>query len=330
MAEIMKRREFLTLLGSATAAWPRVALAQQAAMPVIGWLHSASPEQTTRRTDAFRRGLQEAGFVEGQNVMIEYRWANGQNDKLPALAADLVRRQVAVIATPGSPPAAAMAATSTIPIVFATGGDPVAMGLVASLNRPGGNVTGVTSMNADVGAKRLGLMHQLVPKATRYFALVNPGSALTDPFIADLRAGAASLGFHVDVLRAGSEGEIDAAFASLPPGSGNALLSCPDTFLYTRRAQITALAERHKVPAAFDVRDYVEVGGLVSYGADFFTVMQLAGNYVGRILKGEKPANLPVVQSAKFELVINLKTAKALGIDVPLTLLAIADDVIEQ
>ncbi len=324
------RRPFIAGLAAA-AAWPLAARAQEQKQPVIGFLHSGSPEQNTKRLDAFRKGLHEAGFVEGQNVAIEYRWAVGQNDKLPALAADLVGRQVAVIATAGSTPAAlaAKAATTTVPIVFGSGADPIALGLVPSLNRPGGNVTGVTSLNAEVAAKRLGVLRELAPQAVRYFGFVNPTSPLADIFIKDLEVGAASLGLHVDLLRASTDGEIAAAFASLPREPGNALVFGPDTFFYIRRAQIAALAAGSSVPAIFDVRDYVEAGGLVSYGSDFLNVMELAGGYTGRVLKGEKPSDLPVVQAAKFEFAINLKAAKGLWLDVPDRLLALADEVIE-
>jgi putative ABC transport system substrate-binding protein len=331
----MRRREFIFALGGAAALppalWPRAVRAQQPAVAAIGFLHSGSPEQNVKRLAAFHKGLGEAGFVEGKNVGIAYRWAAGRNETLPALAADLIERHVAVIATPGSTPAAiaAKAATTSIPIVFAAGGDPVELGLVGSLNRPGGNVTGATSLNADVAAKRLGLLHELVPRAARFVTLVNPTSALTRPFTKDLEAGAASLGLHVEVLNASTDREIEAAFASLTQQPGNVLVFGPDAFFYIRRAQIAALAARYTVPAIFDGRDYVEAGGLMSYGADFFTLMQLAGDYTGRILKGEKPGDLPVVQSAKFELVINLKTAKALGLNIPDSLLALADEVIE-
>jgi putative ABC transport system substrate-binding protein len=327
----LRRREFITLFGLSVAAWPFAARAQRGTMPVVGFLHPASPGQTVKRLDAFRKGLEEAGFVEGQNLTIEYRWAAGQNDKLPAMAADLVGRKVAVIAAPSSTPAtlAAMSATTSIPIVFATGGDPVALGLVASLNRPGGNVTGVTSLNADVSSKRLEIIHQLVPQVRRYFALINPESPVSIAFLKDVEAGAAKLGIQVDVLRAANEKEIDAAFTNLPRETGNALLSSPEPFLYSRRDQIITLAARYALPAAFDTRDYVEDGGLMSYGADFLDVMQRAGSYVGRIVTGAKPADLPVVRSEKFELAINLKTARTLGIDVPPNLIALADRVIE-
>jgi putative ABC transport system substrate-binding protein len=327
----MKRRQFITLLGGAAASWPIAARGQQPAMPVVGFLHSGAPEQNVKRLAAFHKGLNEAGFVDGQNVTIEYRWAAGQNDKLAGLAADLVRRQVAVIATPGSTPAAVAAkrATTTIPIVFGAGGDPVELGLVPNLNHPGGNITGVTSLNAEVTAKRLGVIRELVPQAARYFALVNPTSQLAGPFIKDLQAGAARLGIQIEILRASTDAEIEAAFSHLPQQAGSVLVFGPDTFFYIRREHIAALAARHVVPTIFDVRDYAEAGGLASYGADFLNVMELTGNYTARILKGEKPADLPVVLAAKFELAINMKTAKVLGIAVPPTLLALADEVIE-
>jgi len=327
----MRRREFITLLGGASLVWPLAVRAQQPSMPVIGFLHAGSAEQYVQRLTAYRNGLSEAGFVEGRNVAIEFRWADGHDDRLPDMAADLIRRQVAVIATPGSTDAAlaAKAATKTIPIVFAVGGDPVVLGLVASLNRPDGNITGVTSLNSEVAAKRFGLLRQLVPQAAHYFALVNPTSALADPFIKDLQVGAASLGIQVEILRASTAAEIEAAFAKLPQQPGMVLLVGTDAFFFIRRAQISALAARYALPAMFDNREYAEAGGLISYGADIFDFMREAGGYTGRILKGEKPADLPVMQSTKYEFVINLKTAKALGLNVPPTVLAIADEVIE-
>lgn len=330
----MRRRAFLGLLGGAAATSmlrPLAAHAQQPALPVIGFLHSGSPEQNVARLAGYLKGLKDAGFVDGQNLAIEYRWAAGKDDRLPAMAADLVQRQVAVIATPGSTVAAvaARAATATIPIVFATGTDPVALGFVASLNRPGGNATGVASLTTEMAAKRLGLLRELAPQAARYFAFANPASPLAEPFIKELETGAASLGIHVDILRASTDAEIEAAFASLPRQPGNVLMFCPDPFFYTRRVQIAALTARHAVPAIFDDRAYVEAGCLLNYGADWSNLMELAGGYTGRILKGERPADLPVVQSTKFELGINLRTAKALGINVPSTLLATADEVIE-
>ena len=332
----MRRREFIAIAGSTAMAarlssWPRPACAQQETKPLIGMLQPVSPQGNARRIDAFLKGLAEAGFIDGKNVTITYRWAENRLERLSPLAADLVRHNVAVIVTPASMPAtrAAQAATSTIPIVFATGADPVAAGVVASLNRPGGNVTGVTSLNIDIASKRLDMLHQLVPQAKRCFALVNPASPFSASFITDVQAGAAKLGIQIDTLDANTEREIDAAFAGLPTGSGKMLLSSPEAFLYSRRAQIIALTSRYEVPAAFDTRDYVDDGGLLSYGADFLDVMRRAGVYVGRILKGEKPETLPVEQSEKFELAINLKTAKTLGLTVPPELLALADEVIE-
>jgi putative ABC transport system substrate-binding protein len=320
-------------VGGATAwsvARPRAAAAQQAP-PVIGYLHSGSPETSAKRTDAYLKGLQDAGFVDGKNVTIEYRWARGHDDELPSMAADLVQRKVAVIVTPGSTAASIVAkhATSTIPIVFTSGSDPVELGLVASLNRPGGNLTGITSINADISAKRFGVLRQMVPQAARYFGLVNPASPLAGPVTRQLRAGAASLGLQIDILHASTEDQLDAAFAGLPRDPGTVLVSSPDAFLYSHRKRIAALTVSHAVPAIFDVRDYVDAGALVSYGADYSNVMRLAGDYTARILKGARPADLPVVQPEKFELVINLKAAKALGITVPQTLLSTADDVVE-
>lgn len=332
----MRRRDFISVVGGTAMAvpfapWLRAAHAQHDERPVIGMLQSSSLEGNARRVDAFLRGLEEAGFVDGKNVTIIYRWADNQVEKLAPLAADLVRHNVAVIATPASMPAtrAARAATSSIPIVFATGADPVAAGVVASLSRPGGNVTGVTSLNIDVASKRLDLLHQLVPQAKRCFVLVNPASPVAASFISDVRAGASRLDIQIETLRAGTESEIDAAFAGLPANSDKVLLSSPEPFLYSRRAQIIALAARYNVAAGFDTRDYVDDGGLLSYGANFLDVLRRAGVYVGRILKGERPASLPVEQSDKFELAINLRTAKALGLTIPAQLLAVADDVIE-
>jgi putative tryptophan/tyrosine transport system substrate-binding protein len=329
----VRRREFIALVGGAaalTVARPFVAHAEQT-KPLIGFLHASSRQASAKRLAAFHKGLNETGLVEGQNIAIEYRWADGDADRLPEMAADLVRRRVVLIATPGSGAAAvaAKAVTTSIPIVFATGADPVALGLVASLNHPGGNVTGIVSQNVELAAKRLEILRELVPQATHYFAVVNPTSPLTEPFMDDLQAGAKKLGIQVGVLTAGSEPEIDAAFVGLPKQSGTALVFSSDGFLYGRRGQIVALAARYALPAIYDGRDYVDAGGLASYGADFLNVMQLAGDYVGRVLKGEKPADLPVMRSEKFELVINLKTAKALGLTVPDKLLALADEVIE-
>jgi putative tryptophan/tyrosine transport system substrate-binding protein len=326
----MRRREFITLLGGAVA-WPLAARAQQAPMPVIGFLHSGSLEPNANRVAAFRKGLSEAGYVEGQNVAIEFRWAVDQNDRLPDLAADLIRRRVAVIATPGSTPAslAAKAATETIPIVFLIGGDPVALGLVASLNRPGGNATGVNLQLVELVPKQLGMLRELVPAANRFVALVNPNTAYTDTVVKDLQASASGLGVPIEFLRAGTDREIDAAFANLVQKPGGALLVGPDAVFVSRRAQIVTLAARHALPAIYYVRDFAGIGGLMSYGPNLAHTYRQAGIYVGRVLKGEKPADLPVVQPTKFELVVNLNTARALGLTVPDRLLALADEVIE-
>ena len=300
-------------------------------MPVIGFLHAGSAEENAKRLDAFRKGLAAAGIVEGQNVAIEYRWASGKNQDLPAMAADLIRKPVAMIVTPGSTAAAvaAKAATSTVPIVFSSGTDPVALGLVGSLNRPGGNATGITSLNAELAAKRLGLFRELAPGLTRYFTLVKPGSELAAPFVAGLQNAAASLGLGIEVLKADTPDEIDAAFAVIAQQPGCGVIFGPEGLFYVHRARIAELALRHKLPTIFDVRDYAEAGGMASYGSDYFNVMELTGNYVARVLRGEKAADLPVQQATKFELVINRKTATALGIDISRTLLATADDVID-
>jgi len=324
------RGEFITLLGGAAAARPLVARAQQPAVPVIGFLHSGSPEPSVNQVAAFRKGLREAGYVEGQNVAIEFRWAAGQDDRLPDLAVDLIRRRVAVIATPGSTPAslAAKATTTTMPIVFAIGTDPVAMGLVASLNRPGGNATGVSFQNVELVAKRLGMLRELAPGANRFVALVNPNTAFIDAIVEELQASASGLGLSIEILRAGTGREIDAAFVNLQK-PGVALLVGPDAVFTSRRAQIVTLATRHVLPAIYYAREFAEIGGLISYGPNLADVYQQTGIYVGRVLKGEKPADLPVVQPTKFELVVNLNTARALGISIPSTLLATADEVIE-
>ena len=326
----MRRRTFIAGAGAA-ALLPFAARAQTSAMPVIGFLHAGSPDENAKRLDAFRKGLAGAGFVEGQNVAIEYRWASGRTQDLAALAADLIGKSVTLIVTPGSTAAAvaAKAATSTVPIVFSSGTDPVALGLVASLNRPGGNATGITSLNAELAAKRLGLFRELVPGLTRYFTLVRPSSELAAPFVADLQGAAASLGVGVEVLRADTSNEIDAALASIPQQAGCGMIFGPEGLFYIHRIRIAELALARSLPAIFDVRDYVDAGGLASYGSDYFNVMELTGNYVARVLRGEKPAELPVQQATKFELVINRRTAKALGIDISRTLLATADDVID-
>jgi len=328
----MRRREFITFLGGAAAAWPLAARAQQPAMPVIGFLGSSSAQVSVKNLEAFRKGLSERGYVEGRNVAIEFRWSGGREDRMPELAADLVRRQVAVIAAPASTAGAlaAKAATSNIPIVFGTGSDPVALGLVASLNRPGGNATGIVSLNVELTAKRLGLLRELAPRATRFVALVNRSAVMTDAIIKEVHASVPTLGVPVEILYAGnSDRDIEAAFANLSEKPGAALLVTVDSFFFTRRALIVTLAARHALPTIYFRREFAEIGGLVSYGTSVDNIHELIGIYSGRVLKGEKPADLPVTQPTKFDMVINLSTAKALAIDVPPTLLALADEVIE-
>ena len=326
----MKRRAFLTLLGGA-AAWPIAARAQQATMPVIGYLDADIPGRNPNNEAAFRNGLSETGYAVGQNVTIEHRWAESQFARLPDLAADLVRRRVAVIVTPLSAPAtlAAKAATATIPIVFSTGGDPVSAGLVASLNRPGGNVTGAVTMNAELGAKRLGLLQELLPTATRFAVMVNRSSPVAEAAIADAQTAASAIGRQVDVLTAGTNRDIDTAFATVVQTRTAAIFVSPDSFFARRRAHIVILAARHAVPAIYPNREDADAGGLMSYGSSILDVSRQLGIYAGRILKGEKPADMPVEQPTKFELVVNLNTARALGIAIPNTRLAIADEVIE-
>jgi putative ABC transport system substrate-binding protein len=325
----MKRREFITLIGGA-AAWPLAVRAQQPAMPVIGFLSSSALADRARYLPAFRQGIRETGYVEGQNVVIDYRWAQDQHDVLPDLAADLVRRQVTIIAAHDTSSAVvAKAATMTIPTVFVSGGDPVKLGLVASLNRPGGNVTGVTFVNAELGAKQLGLLHELQPGAVRIAVLVDRNYPLTESFVSDIRAAASSIRKQIEVLEAPTGRDIDAVFARLAQKSIDALLVAPSPFLNNRRVQIVTLATYHRVPAIFSWREAAEVGGLMSYGTSISDAYRQAGVYTGRILKGEKPIDLPVIQSVKFEFVINLNTAKAFGLSFPPGLLAIADEVIE-
>jgi len=324
----MKRREFITLLGSTAAAWPRAGRAQQRAMPVIGFLNSGSPHAYATRLRAFARGLKEEGYIEGQNVAIEYRWAGDHDDRLPVLAAELVHRQVTVIAAGGSPSSvAAKAATATIPIVFETDGDPVKLGLVASLNRPGGNLTGVTNLNVEVGQKRLELLRELMPAATNIAVLVNPSApAVTEQFIGALQAAAPALGMQLHVLQASTDHDLDTVFAAL---RADALVIGPYFFFGSRMEQIGALSLHHAVPAISMYRPFVAAGGLISYGAYETKTFRLFDIYTGKILKGAKPGDLPVQRVTKVELMINLKTAKALGITVPLALSGRADELIE-
>jgi putative ABC transport system substrate-binding protein len=325
----VKRREFLTLLGSA-AAWPLATRAQQPAMPVIGFLGTGAREPLRQQIAAFLEGLKETGYVEGQNVAVEYRFAEGQFDRFPALASDLVRRQVAVLfVASNAGTLAAKQATQAIPIVFTVGDDPVASGLVPSLNRPGGNLTGVYQFASGLEAKRLGLLHEMVPKATITAVLVNPNYSGAEDQLREVQAAAASLGVQLIIVRANVESDFDAAFSTLVQQRATALLVCASPFFTARRQQLVVLAARHAVPAIYEWREFAESGGLMSYGTVFSDSYRQAGVYAGRILKGAKPADLPIVQSTKFEFVINLSTAKALGIEVPATLSARADEIIE-
>jgi ABC-type uncharacterized transport system substrate-binding protein len=326
----MRRREFITLLGGA-AAWPLAALAQQTAMPVIGFLDASSPETNVERMRAFHQGLKETGYVEGDNVTVLYRWAENHMDRLPELAADLVRRRVAVLATWGNAPAfAAKAATTTVPIVFAVNEDPVRLGLVASLARPGGNATGINFLSGEMGTKRLNLLRELVPRVARVAVLVNPANTTTtESTLKAVATAARAMGLQTQVLNASTGSEINAAFATFVPEKADALLVAGDGFFSSRRVQIVHLATRHAIPAIYSQREFTDVGGLMSYGPNLADMFRQVGAYVGRILKGTKPADLPVVQSTKFELVINHQTARMLGLAVPPSLLSIADEVIE-
>ena len=326
----MRRREFITLLGGAATAWPLAARAQQPAMPVIGFLNSTSPDEYAPFLAAFRRGLKEAGTIEGQNATIEYLWAEGQYDRLPALAADLIHRKVTVIAATSTPAAqAAKAATATIPIVFTTADDPIKLGFVASLNRPGGNMTGVANLLVALGSKQLGLLRELAPGTSAIVALMNPNFQGTETQLRDVEATARSLGLQFMVLRAATEPEIDNAFASVAQLAGAALIVGADPFFIAHRDHIVALAARYAIPAIYSVRDFAVAGGIMSYGTDVADAYRQAGIYTARIVRGEKPVDLPVQQSTKFEFVINLKAARALGLTLSPSLLARADEVIE-
>jgi putative tryptophan/tyrosine transport system substrate-binding protein len=327
----IRRREFITLVSGAAAAWPPAARAQQIAMPVVGYLSQGVPEASAYLLSGFRKGLSEGGYSEGKNVGIEYRWAHNDHVRLPELAAELVGRRVAVIATVGGTQAtlAAKAATTTIPIVFTTGSDPVQIGLVASLNRPGGNVTGVAAMQVEAQEKRFGLLHELLPTTTRFAMLVNPSNPMTDALVTNTRAAAASTGGQVEVFAARTSRDIDAAFASLTQQPASVLLVSPDPLFDSRRAQLVTSATRHVVPTMYPFREYVEAGGLMSYGTNFVDLARLAGMHTARVLKGDKPADLPVFRATKFEFVVNVQTAKTMGLMVPPSLLALADAVIE-
>ena len=331
----MNRREFITLIGGAAAApsmfWPRLASAEQATMPVIGFLSSRSPAESSHLVAAFRAGLQAGGYVEGQNVAIEYRWAEGQYDRLPALAVDLVRRGVAVLATTGGEPSAlaAKAATSTIPIVFTVGGDPVKIGLVASLNRPGGNATGVSLLTTVPEAKRLGLLYELVPNAALIGVLINPNYQGAEAQSREVQDAARAIDRPIEITMAGNDRQLEAAFGTLVQQHADALLVGADPFFGTRRDRIIALAAQFKLPAMYQFRDYPVAGGLMSYGINITDGYRQVGVYTGQVLKGAKPADLPIHQSIKFEFIINLKSAKALGLQIPDKLIALADEVIE-
>jgi len=327
----VRRRDFIKVVAGSAVSWPLAAHAQQPTVPVIGFIRDGSAEGSARHVADFRQGLNETGYVEGQNVTVEYHWLEGQYDRLPALMADLVRRHVAVIAVTGNAVAlAAKAATSTIPIVFGVGGDPIRLGLVASLARPGGNATGINFFNTVVATKRLRLLHDLVPNAARVAVLINPANATTaESNLREVQEAAPTLGLQIQILNASAIGEIDAAFATFARERPDALFVTGDAFFVGRRVQLAILAASYKIPAAYSSRDYVAAGGLMSYGTDLADMFRQVGFYSGTILKGAKPADLPVLQSTKFAFVINLQTAKALGLTVPPSLLARADEVIE-
>jgi putative ABC transport system substrate-binding protein len=326
----LRRRDFITLLGGTAVAWPLAARAQQPAMPVVGFLHSGLPEPIAPLVAAFRNGLSEMGYVEGRNITIDYRWAEGRYDRLAGLAAELVHRQVAVILGGGPPAAlAAKAATTTIPVVFVSGDDPVKSGLVAALNRPEANVTGVSAFTGQLGAKQLGFLRELLPNAAVVALLVNPNNPLTERVTKDVQAAAASTGHRIHIVAANSENDFGRAFVMIDEIAANAVIVGADPFFWSRRDQLVALTARHAIPAIFELREFAAVGGLMSYGASIADGYRQAGIYTGRILRGTKPSDLPVLQPIKFEFVINLNTAKALGLTFPPGLLAIADEVIE-
>jgi putative ABC transport system substrate-binding protein len=327
----LKRREFITLLGGAVASWPLAARAQQAAMPVVGYLNLGSPESDASRLTGLRRGLSETSYIEGRNFVIEYRWAGNQADRLPALAAELVQLRVAVIVAAGLPPAlAAKAATTSIPIVFGVGADPAQLGLVASLNRPGGNLTGFNAFTNELAAKGLALLHELVPSTAAIGVLVNPNNpAASEVTTRDVLAAAPVMGLKIEILKAGTDREIDAAFVRLIQARTEALLVGADLFFNSRIEQIVALAARHAIPTMYSYREFVVASGLISYGMSLVEQYRQVGLYTGRILKGERPADLPIIQPTKLALIINLKTAKSLGLQIPDKLLALADEVIE-
>jgi len=326
----MQRRDFITLLGGAAAAWPLAARAQSSALPVIGFMNGGTPEGGEDLKTAFRQGVSEAGYIEGQNVRIEYHWGDGHDDRLPALAADLVRRRMSVLAATGTPAAlAAKAATTTIPIVFETAGDPVKLGLVPSLSRPGGNITGVTQLSSELVSKRLGLLHDLIPTATMIGFLVNPADPRAETQTKDTQEAAQALGLQIHVLDASTKAEIDTAIATLPELRAGALLVGTGELFRRQPELIPTLAARRGMPVIYQYREFAVAGGLISYGTSLTDAYRLAGVYAGRILKGEKPADMPAMRPTRFELVINLKTAKALGLTIPPGVLAIADEVIE-
>ena len=326
----MRQHEFIKVIASSAAAWPLAARAQQAAMPVVGFINAASAQNYTRQLAAFLKGLGEVGYVDGRNVRVEVRWADGQNDRLPAMAADLVHRQVSVIAATTTPAAlAAKSATTTIPIIFELGSDPVQLGLVSSLSRPGGNITGATTLGAELGPKRLELLHEVIPAASNVAFLVNPTAPIAESLTRDMQAGARALGLQLHVLHASTEHDFDTVFATLAGVNAGALVISTDPFFNSQSERLAHLASRHAVPAIFSYREFAVAGGLMSYGGSFTEAYHLAGIYTGRILNGEKAADLPVQQATKVELFLNLKTAKALGITIPLPLSGRADEVIE-